>query len=205
MAAVFPDVSVATAGLASDAEVAQRIYERHYGDVFRYLRARVATHAEAEDLASDVFCKAVAAIGRYREMRPTALPWLYTIAAHRVADHYRSKRSIAQLEEAERIADPGPNPDDLAVTGELVRWVWTNSLALPPSQRRALWMRYGEQLELAEIAVRMGRSVQAVKLLVHRAIRAIRLSMQAAEAGIERSAPETKIPAPAAPRIAIAA
>ncbi len=205
MDAVCRGVSTTTCNSSTAAETAQRIYERHYSEVLRYLRARVATQMEAEDLASDVFCKAVAALGRYREMRPTALPWLYTIAAHRVADHYRSKRSVAQLEEAELIADPRPSPDDLVVTEELVRWVWANALALPGSQRRALWMRYGEQLELAEIAVRMGRSVQAVKLLVHRAIRGIRRSMQAAEAGRPGSAPETNFAAPSVSRIAIAA
>jgi hypothetical protein len=65
----------------------------------------------------------------------------------------------------------------VVVSREQVRQVWELSKTLPASQRRALWLRYGEELELKEIAAQMGRSVEAVKLLVHRAIRGIRANM----------------------------
>ncbi len=161
-------------GTGTPVETAEHIYLDHYGDVYRYVRARVGSSTEAEDLVGDVFCRAVAGLGNYRPMRDSALPWLYTIAAHRVADHYRAARPSQQLSEAELVADPGPNPAEVVVSRELARQVWALSRQLPASQRRALWLRYGEQLELREIAWRMGRSVEAVKLLVHRAVRGLR-------------------------------
>jgi len=157
--------------------MASAMYDQHHTAVFRYIRSRVGTQAEAEDLTSDVFYRAMAGIGNYRPVRSSALPWLYTIAAHRVVDHYRSARPTGELDEAAKVADSGPNPADVVVTKELVREVWTLSAELPASQRRALWLRYGEELELREIAALMGRSVEAVKLLVHRATRAIRTSL----------------------------
>jgi RNA polymerase sigma-70 factor (ECF subfamily) len=160
---------------------ASHMYQKHYAEVFRYVRARVSSHAEAEDLSSDVFCKAVAGLESYRTMRSSALPWLYTIAAHRVADYYRASRPTAELDEAAQVPDAGPNPADVVIAREQVRHVWDLSKSLPASQRLALWLRYGEELELREIAQRMGRSVEAVKLLVHRAIRGIRASMPANE------------------------
>jgi RNA polymerase sigma-70 factor (ECF subfamily) len=160
---------------------ASHMYQEHYAEVFRYVRARVSSHTEAEDLTSDVFCKAVAGIESYRAMRSSALPWLYTIAAHRVADHYRASRRTAELDEAAQVPDTGPNPADVVVSREQVRHVWELSKSLPASQRLALWLRYGEELELKEIALLMGRSVEAVKLLVHRAIRGVRASMPATE------------------------
>ncbi|MGC2192539.1 MAG: sigma-70 family RNA polymerase sigma factor [Candidatus Dormiibacterota bacterium] len=166
------------AGAAPTAErMASQMFLRHYTEVFRYVRARVGTQAEAEDLTSDVFCKAVAGLKRYRPLRSSALPWLYTIAAHRVADHYRAARPTSELDRAVQVADGGPNPADVVTTRELVREVWDLSKSLPASQRRALWLRYGEELELREIALLMGRSVEAVKLLVHRAIRGVRASL----------------------------
>jgi RNA polymerase sigma-70 factor, ECF subfamily len=162
---------------------ASHMYQQHYAEVFRYVRARVSSHAEAEDLTSDVFCRAVAGLERYRTMRSSALPWLYTIAAHRVADFYRASRPTAELDEAAQVPDVGPNPADVVVSREQVRNVWELSKCLPASQRLALWLRYGEDLELKEIALKMGRSVEAVKLLVHRAIRGIRASMPAPEGG----------------------
>jgi RNA polymerase sigma-70 factor (ECF subfamily) len=170
-----------TVDIASDARglevleaMAAEMYQLHYREVFRYVRARVGSPAEAEDITSDVFCKAVAGLKSYRTMRASALPWLYTIAAHRVADHYRAARPTSELGEAVQVADSAPNPADVVVSRDLVRQVWELSKSLPASQRRALWLRYGEELELREIAVQMGRSVEAVKLLVHRAIRGIR-------------------------------
>jgi RNA polymerase sigma factor (sigma-70 family) len=177
-----------TEAIVSDNEATQcvqanvsHMYQEHYAQVFRYVRARVGSHTEAEDLTSDVFCKAVAGLESYRTMRSSALPWLYTIAAHRVADYYRASRPTAELDEAAHVPDAGPNPADVVVSSEQVRHVWELSKSLPASQRLALWLRYGEELELKEIALLMGRSVEAVKLLVHRAIRGIRSNMPAAE------------------------
>ncbi|MGH7610687.1 MAG: RNA polymerase sigma factor [Candidatus Dormibacteria bacterium] len=163
--------------------VAVQMFEDHYADVFRYVRARVSTRVEAEDLTADVFCKAVAGLQTYRPLRVSPLPWLYTISAHRVADHYRAARpATADLEVAAQVADTGPNPGDLVVTKEMVGRVWALARRLPPAQGRALWLRYGEELELREIAQRMGRSVEAVKLLVHRAVKALRLAAATEEA-----------------------
>ncbi|HVB54471.1 MAG TPA: sigma-70 family RNA polymerase sigma factor [Candidatus Acidoferrales bacterium] len=154
--------------------IAAQMYAMHYAAVFRYVRSRVRTQAEAEDLTGDVFCRAVAGLKNYRPMRSSALPWLYTIAAHRVIDHYRAARPTSELDETALVDGGSPNPADVVVTQDQVREVWELSKCLPPSQRRALWLRYGEELELREIALLMGRSVEAVKLLVHRAIRGVR-------------------------------
>jgi RNA polymerase sigma-70 factor (ECF subfamily) len=157
--------------------LAAHMYDRHYAEVFRYVRARVATQAEAEDLTSDVFCKAIVGLKNYRAMRSSALPWLYTIAAHRVVDHYRAARPTSELDAATEVVDSAPNPADIVITRDLVREIWKLSRSLPASQRRALWLRYGEELELREIAFLMGRSVEAVKLLVHRAVRGVRANL----------------------------
>jgi len=159
------------------------MYEQHYESIFRYARARVSSQALAEDLTSEVFCKAVAGLPRYRPLRPSTLPWLYTIASHQVADHYRRARPGFDLLVAEQIADPNPNPADLVASRDLVNRVWLASEALPPAQRRAVWLRYGEELELTEIAARMGRSVGAVKLLVHRGLRGVRAGLGSDQEG----------------------
>jgi RNA polymerase sigma-70 factor (ECF subfamily) len=133
----------------------------------RYVRARVASRELAEDLVGDVFCRALAALSSYRQLRATPLPWLYTIAAHRVADYYRSQRATFPIETIEALADGSDGPDEVVTARESMREVWEASKGLPESQRRALWFRYGEDLELKEIAARMKRSVDAVKLLIH--------------------------------------
>jgi RNA polymerase sigma-70 factor (ECF subfamily) len=157
---------------------AEALYADHYAAVMRYIRGRVASRELAEDLVGDVFCRALAALSSYRQLRATPLPWLYTIAAHRVADHYRSQRATFPIETIDSVADGADGPEEVVTARESMREVWEASKALPESQRKALWFRYGEDLELKEIATRMERSVEAVKLLIHRAIRGIRRALE---------------------------
>lgn len=128
-----------------------------------------------------MFCKALGALSTYQPLRDSALPWLYTIAAHRLADHYRSQRPVASLEVAGSVSDGRPTPADVAVSRDLVRQVWDAAERLPDSQRQALWLRFGEDREYTEIANSLGRSVEAVKLLVHRGAKSVRMRMQLAE------------------------
>lgn len=156
---------------------ASELYLQHHDEVYRYVRARVGSRPDAEDLTADVFCRAVGALGRYRQMRSSALPWLYTIAGHRVADFYRRARPCQRIDLASQVADPGAGPLERAMARGMVRRVWEASEGLPSAQRRALWLRYGEDLDLREISLRMGRSVEATKLLIHRAVQGVRLAI----------------------------
>lgn len=162
------------------------MYRTHYSAVMRYVRARVRSREVAEDLVSDVFCRAVGAARRYVPLRQTTLPWLYTIAAHRVADHYRRQRPACTLDAVFGISDDAPSPDSVVVQRDQIDRIWQAAKSLPPAQRRALWLRYGEGCDLKEIAARMGRSVEAVKLLIHRATRTIRGRL---EVGVTRLPP----------------
>lgn len=149
----------------------EAMYLTHYGAVLRYVRARVNSPELAEDLVSDVFCSAVAKADVYQNRRATALPWLYRIASNRVADYYRRERATYSLELATELADPAPGPIEIVARRETLRTIWRLSRALSVAQRTALWLRYGDDLELTSIAAQMGRSVAAVKVLIHRALR----------------------------------
>src|SRR6266581_9159584 len=70
------------------------LYDRHVEAVYRYVYYRVRDDAEAEDLTSDVFMRALRAISRY-EPRQAFLAWLYRIARNAVID--RSRRTRIQI------------------------------------------------------------------------------------------------------------
>lgn len=159
----------------------EQAYRDHYAAVWRYVRTRVASSEIAEDLVGDIFCHAVAASSRYRRLRESPLPWLYTIASNRVADHYRRRRETHSLDAALEVAGNEVSPADLVLQRRDLELIWECSRALPDSQREALWLRYGEDRDLKEIATRMGRSVEAVKLLLHRGVRGVRKMLAAAD------------------------
>ncbi|MHB8394262.1 MAG: RNA polymerase sigma factor [Candidatus Dormibacteria bacterium] len=160
----------------------ETMYRDYHQAILRYVRCRVGTLEIAEDLVADVFLRAVAKAPEYRALRDTPLPWLYTIAARRIADHYRRGQAACSLDARPDLVRVDSDPADEVVLRAMVADVWLASLALPLTQRTALWLCYGEELDMGEIAVVMGKSTDAAKLLVHRARRGVRSRLESGAA-----------------------
>src|SRR5882757_5654414 len=71
-------------------EAFERLFERHFAQVLRYLRRRVGDDL-ADDLAGEVFVRAFAARARYEPRTDSALPWLLGIATNLVHMHWRTE------------------------------------------------------------------------------------------------------------------
>ena len=81
-------------------------------------------------------------------------------------------RDEAALEAAAIVADP------LDVEGRVTRRAevdaaWAAVGRLPAERRRALVLRFVEEMSTAEIAGVLGRSEGAVRVLIHRALRSV--------------------------------
>lgn len=72
-------------------------YVEHKSAVFRYVRFRVATRENAEDVTSIVFMKALRSFERYDEERASPRTWLLRIAQNAVTDHLRSLKRRGSL------------------------------------------------------------------------------------------------------------
>jgi RNA polymerase sigma-70 factor (ECF subfamily) len=94
--------------------------------------------------------------------------WLYTAAGRLAISSYRKKGAaprLARLDDVLDVADPRawtPGPAEAA-------GLWDSARTLGGNQFRALWLRYGEDLSVEEIAQAIGKSRLAVRLLLHRA------------------------------------
>src|SRR5437660_4831615 len=98
------DASLAIRAGKGDAAAFGALYDRHVGAVYRYVYYRVRNDADAEDLVSDVFMRALRAIPRY-EPRQAFLAWLYRIARNAVID--RARRSRVQISFDDALGRPG--------------------------------------------------------------------------------------------------
>ena len=119
----------------------------------------------AEDLTQETFVAAVGELGRGR--RPGApIPWVYGIARHKLLDHYRRQ------ERAERLVAPDqPDVGELALetAGDDTRERTVEALAsVPAAQRAALVLRHVDGCSVPEVALALGRSVEAVESLLAR-------------------------------------
>ncbi|KKK59440.1 hypothetical protein LCGC14_3034370 [marine sediment metagenome] len=150
------------------------LYELHAGRVYRHLYYLVGNPTEVEDLVSQTFLKAWVAIEDYEERGKLIVSWLLRIA-HNVGLTYLRNRKEAQELPANLTANGRyDDPDEVLQRGLEADRVRCALLCLPPHQRCVLTLRFDEELSCREVATRMGRSVEAVRVLQHRALKALR-------------------------------
>jgi RNA polymerase sigma-70 factor (ECF subfamily) len=159
-----------------DSEAFAELYRRHHRSVHRYAVSRLRNQADAEDATSDVFVKALLAIGRYEERGIPFRMWLFQIAVHRVADHWRARRPTEDLGECEGLAAAG-SLEDLVAERDQVRRVVQAAQQLPARQREVLSLRFGGDLKVNDVARRMHKTPGAVKLLQNRAVTGVRRAL----------------------------
>jgi RNA polymerase sigma factor (sigma-70 family) len=138
---------------------------RYRRRLFVYLRPRLGSDQDAEDMVQETFLKLYRNIESYDQAYRFST-WLYTSANRLAIISYRKKRAVElRLEPAAMAAAaPAPLVGEGAATG-----LWEAARALGGNQFRALWLRYGEGMTVAEIAASISKSRLAVRCLLHRA------------------------------------
>jgi RNA polymerase sigma-70 factor, ECF subfamily len=144
------------------------LYERTFEQVYGYIARRVQNRAEAEDVTSEVFQRALAALPQYEWRGTPFVAWLLRIAAHALADRYAKSAREQGTAAAEPIDDTTMREVEARATlFQLVE-------VLPPEQRRVVEMRFAEGKSIREIARALQRSEGAIKQLQYRALESLR-------------------------------
>lgn len=152
-----------------------RLYRRYLPAVYRYVRARVATPDDAEDITSVAFMSALQSIGRYEE-RGLFAAWLFTIARRQIIAHRRAqpRRAAEALDDggAHPVAATGVEPDAAHIEA---RDAIQAALAhLSADQQEAITLRFYGGLRVLEIGAILGKDESAVKMILHRGLRKLR-------------------------------
>lgn len=187
-AAVTPvgqDEDAALAMRASKGESAAfgLLYDRHVAAIYRYVYYRVRDDAEAEDITSDVFMRALKAMPRY-EPRQAFLAWLYRIARNAVIDRARKGNRQVSFEDAlqhpgvDKIVEP-----DAEILAHSDSAVLRDAIAkLTPLQQEVVVLRFLEGYSTEEIAGIVGKREGTVRGIQFRAIGALRQLIPSREA-----------------------
>jgi RNA polymerase sigma-70 factor, ECF subfamily len=158
------------------------LYRRYLAQVYSYAYYELGDHHDAEDATERTFLLALAHLGRFEERaRPadgegasTFRVWLFRIARNVVANHRRARRRhpTAPLDAAAVVPDP-LDVEGRAAAREDVAAAWAAVGRLPADRRRAIVLRFVDEMSTAEIAGVLGRSENAVRVLIHRALRSV--------------------------------
>jgi RNA polymerase sigma-70 factor (ECF subfamily) len=174
-----PNGKAAGSSVTNDVELARRaagspdafaeLYHRYLPGIYRYHLARTGHVQEAEDLTAQTFLTALESIRSFRGQGSLS-SWLFGIASHKLADHYRRSRIELPLEEADELHSPIPLPEEATLQHlELARVAQVLRL-ISPERAEALVLCLFGGLSLAEAAQSVGKSEAAVKMLVHRGL-----------------------------------
>jgi RNA polymerase sigma factor (sigma-70 family) len=146
----------------------------HYSDVFRFVRSRVGTRADAEDVAQQVFLSAAEALARSAASVPPSLGWLYTVARRRLIDEARRRRIETVPLELVRDAESGGDEYGGRVAGVLEA-----ALArLGETQRAVVVLRLLEGWSFAEIGAELGASEAACRVRFMRGLEQLRVAFE---------------------------
>ena len=140
----------------------ERFYESHRDEIFAFLRRRLGGD-RAEDAFQETFLRALRAYERLQHGEHLRA-WAYTIASRVAVDELRRRVPPAGAAE--------PSAED-----EPPAYAQLEHLAadLPPTERAAVVLRYGYDLEYAEIGAALGSSADAARQAASSGVRRLRL------------------------------
>lgn len=160
----------------------EALYRKYLAQVYSFAYYELRDHHEAEDATERTFLAALTNLGRFEERaRPadgdgasTFRVWLFQIARNAIAERRRTRRRRpeASLDAAAAMAAPVDIEGDAATHDEAAA-AWRAMDRLPGDRRRALVLRFVDEMSTAEIAGVLGRSEGAVRVLIHRALRSL--------------------------------
>jgi len=167
-----------------DAAAFDQLYARHRGGLYRYLLRQVATREIAEELFQDIWMKLIGARLSYK---PSAQfnTWLYTLAHHRLVDHYRQHARSSAVEfdapDLSELTTPASRLDEPEVQSQAreQRSALLSAVgALPAPQREAFLLSVEGELSVEGIAAATGIGFESAKSRLRYALSKLRAALR---------------------------
>lgn len=172
----------------TDPQAFREFYERYAVWVRSWFQRETGSESAALDLTAETFAQAWRGTKRFRDMADgSGAPWLFGIARNLLRQYHKHNR--IETAARARLGLPGVDAGtddydavDERITADTLREALLHAVeALPHDQRRALELRIVEQLSYEEVAGRLDCSINAARLRVSRALRALTAEFKGVE------------------------
>ena len=154
------------------------LVERYQTRLLRFLLTRCASRADAEDAIQDTFVNAYRYLHSYNS-RWRFSTWLYRIAIRNAARQQRQEPAAAAEQGRD---DRDPLTECIASSERENLWLTAKNL-LSPDAYSAMWLRYVEDMPVADVARVLQRPMSWTKVTLMRARRRL-IRELAAEAAV---------------------
>lgn len=149
------------------------IYDQYVNKIYRFIFLKVNSEEIAEDLTSEVFLRGWEAYKESQKIE-NIQAFLYKIARNLIVDHYREK-DRAQMISAEHfsIADEADLREGIFLRSDLeqIKKALAN---IKEEYREIIVWYYLDELSIPEIAKILDKSEEAVRVQLHRALKALK-------------------------------
>jgi len=164
MGVAVGDLALIQAAQGGDAEAFAALVRSHVPRLHRYLVATGLGHHDADDLVQEAFLRVHRHLDRY-DPRYAFTTWLFTIAHRLRLSFVERRRTHADLGS---ISEPTAAETTSADEGPSGTWALARRV-LSERHFQLLWLRYGEDLEMEEIARINDCTMINVRVSLHRA------------------------------------
>lgn len=156
------------------------LYQKYWQTVLNYVRQRVSSQEDAEDILLEVFLAALENEEPFLNFsEQKQLAWLRRVALNKCIDqHRRVKRRPAvplELTQETLYESEERSPEQEALRQEERTLLQTRLSVLPELQREVLHLRFSYNLPCAEIARHLHKNEGAIRALLSRSLNRLRI------------------------------
>jgi RNA polymerase sigma factor (sigma-70 family) len=154
------------------------LYRKYASGLLSYVRMRIPSEEDAEDLVVEVFVAAIENAKFAALSEKEKQLWLWRVIRNKVIDAYRrakTRQSVTLDHVAEGLfEDEMFSPEYSALRQEDYMDLYAHLQSLPPLQQQILRMRFGQDLSCSEIATTLGKQENVVRVTLSRSLNLLR-------------------------------
>ena len=163
--------------MANLRKIFSKIYDQYIDKIYRFIFLKVNSQEIAQDLTSETFLRGWESFKNGNKIEnPQA--FLYKIARNLVTDHYREKGKVKIVSaEYVKITDPRTNLEEKALSESDLDNIRVALVDLRENYQNVIIWHYLDDLPIPEIAKMLDKSENTTRVLLHRALKALKNSI----------------------------
>ena len=157
------------------------LFDEYYPKLYRYVRYRVSSRDEAEDLTAQAFERAFKNRDRFDPKKGAFSTWLFTIARNIIINHQTQtarRGPVVDLEEIANLPLGASSPEGAVMQQENIQKMLQQLSILSERDQDIIAMKFGSRMRNKDIAEALDLKEKAVSVILLRALRKLKQKLQ---------------------------